>query len=301
MELRRPPRTGERSVAARHPGSDGKLDGGFFIIYTDQGPLTPAGYAGALAHARARSALIDAGRWRGNSAAIGPARDCHRCAPPQRGRQAHCLQIDREQLSAGRRCGAARRVLRCWRAHGRAGSFEEQPVRRQRHRNAALERAEPARAQWVAEMNRLGIVIDASHASDAAFDQLLELSKYPIILSHSSLRSANDHPRNLDEGRLRALAAKNGAMCVSTIFLSEMNMTPERAELFGMYERSRPLCPRPTGRPDPPSGVNSMAPSRCGWPISKLYDDGAARDRGRWAGSHLLRCRLGRWRRAGGH
>src|SRR3546814_6799085 len=83
----------------------------------------------------------------------------------------------------------------------------------------------------VAEMNRLGIVIDASHSSDAAFDQLLALSKYPILLSHSSLRSAFDHPRNLDEGRLKALAAKGGAMCISTIFMSPMNMSPARAEL----------------------------------------------------------------------
>src|SRR3546814_3295940 len=76
-------------------------------------------------------------------------------------------------------------------------------------------------------MNRLGIVIDASHSSDATFDQLLALSKYPILLSHSSLRSAHDHPRNLDEGRLKALAAKGGAMCISTIYMSEMNMRSE--------------------------------------------------------------------------
>src|SRR3546814_2948675 len=86
----------------------------------------------------------------------------------------------------------------------------------------------PLGKQWVAEMNRLGIVIDASHSSDAAFDQLLELSKYPILLSHSSLRSAFDHPRNLDEGRLKALAAKGGTMCISTIFMFTMNMSPAR-------------------------------------------------------------------------
>src|SRR3546814_18952595 len=84
-------------------------------------------------------------------------------------------------------------------------------------------------------MNRLGIVIDASHSSDATFDQLLALSKYPILLSHSSLRSAHDHPRNLDEGRLKKLAAKGGAMCISTIYMSDMNMSPARAKMFGEY------------------------------------------------------------------
>src|SRR3546814_12430775 len=92
-------------------------------------------------------------------------------------------------------------------------------------------------------MNRLGIVIDASHSSDAVFDQLLALSKYPILLSHSSLRSAFDHPRNLDEGRLKALAAKGGAMCISTIFMSPMNMSTARAELFGKYARLGSLPP----------------------------------------------------------
>src|SRR3546814_20108591 len=92
-------------------------------------------------------------------------------------------------------------------------------------------------------MNRLGIVIDASHSSDATFDQLLALSKYPILLSHSSLRSAHDHPRNLDEGRLKALAAKGGAMCISTIYMSEMNMSPERAKLFGEYAHMCDMTP----------------------------------------------------------
>ena len=101
----------------------------------------------------------------------------------------------------------------------------------------------PLGKQWVAEMNRLGIVIDASHASDAAFDQILALSKYPILLSHSSLRSAYNHPRNLDEARLKALAAKGGAMCISTIFMSEMNMSPARAELFGKYEHIGSMTP----------------------------------------------------------
>src|SRR3546814_15611044 len=65
----------------------------------------------------------------------------------------------------------------------------------------------------------------------------------PILLSHSSLRSAFDHPRNLDEGRLKALAAKGGAMCISTIFMSPMNMSPARAELFGKYERIGSMPP----------------------------------------------------------
>ena len=98
--------------------------------------------------------------------------------------------------------------------------------------------------EWVAEMNRLGIVIDASHSSDATFDQLLELSKAPILLSHSSPRAAFDHPRNLDDARIRKLAAKGGAICMSTIYLSPMNLSDARAKLFDQYEHIADLDPK---------------------------------------------------------
>jgi membrane dipeptidase len=86
-------------------------------------------------------------------------------------------------------------------------------------------------------MNRLGLVIDASHASDAALDQMLVLSKTPIILSHTSPDWAHVHPRNLDDDRIRALAAKGGAICASTIYLSDIQLGGKRGELFAAYER----------------------------------------------------------------
>ena len=85
---------------------------------------------------------------------------------------------------------------------------------------------------WVAEMNRLGMVIDASHASDEAFDQMLELSSAPLILSHSGTRGYFSHPRNLDDDRIRALVAKGGVIGFTTIYLSAMHMVRERASLF---------------------------------------------------------------------
>ena len=101
----------------------------------------------------------------------------------------------------------------------------------------------PLGREWVAEMNRLGMVIDGSHSSDAAFDQLVELSKTPIILSHSSPRWAFDHPRNLDDARIKRLAESGGAICMSTIFMSEMQMGPERSELFDQYGHIASMSP----------------------------------------------------------
>ncbi|MBL7471053.1 membrane dipeptidase, partial [Escherichia coli] len=61
----------------------------------------------------------------------------------------------------------------------------------------------PLGKQWVAEMNRLGMLIDVSHSSDDVFDQALALSKVPIIASHSGPRAIFNHPRNLDDERMR--------------------------------------------------------------------------------------------------
>lgn len=221
---------------------EGALDGGFFVIYTDQGPLTQKGYADALAFARARSDLIDR-TIAAYPALIAPALtadDARRLEGEGKLiafksiENSYPLGTDLSLLVEFHRKG----VRMAGPVHGKNNQFADSATDTPRWNGLS-----PLGRDWVAEMNRLGIVIDASHSSDATFDQLLALSRYPIILSHSSLRSAYDHPRNLDEARLRKLAAKDGAMCISTIFLSEMNMTPEREALFGLYERIAELSP----------------------------------------------------------
>lgn len=72
----------------------------------------------------------------------------------------------------------------------------------------------------VAECNRLGIVLDASHASDEALRGLLEHSRAPVVLSHSGPRGACDHPRNVGDELLRALAAKGGVIQINALAVS---------------------------------------------------------------------------------
>ncbi len=67
----------------------------------------------------------------------------------------------------------------------------------------------------ISEMNRLGIMVDLSHAAEKSFYDALELSTMPIVCSHSSCRSLCDHPRNLTDEQMRALAAKGGVMQVT--------------------------------------------------------------------------------------
>ena len=64
--------------------------------------------------------------------------------------------------------------------------------------------------QVVRDMNKLGIIVDMSHAAEKSFFDTLDLSEQPIVCSHSSSRALCDHPRNLTDDQMRALAAKGG-------------------------------------------------------------------------------------------
>lgn len=74
----------------------------------------------------------------------------------------------------------------------------------------------------VKEMNRLGIMIDVSHPSKEAFNQMIALSKAPIIASHSSARALCDHSRNLDDEQLKMLK-ENGGVVQTVAFKSYLN------------------------------------------------------------------------------
>ena len=65
-------------------------------------------------------------------------------------------------------------------------------------------------ADAIREMNRQGILVDLSHASKKSFYDALDISRVPIVCSHSSSRALCDHPRNLTDDQMRALAAKGG-------------------------------------------------------------------------------------------
>jgi membrane dipeptidase len=75
----------------------------------------------------------------------------------------------------------------------------------------------------VREMNRLGVMVDISHVSDKTFNDALEVSKAPVIASHSSVRAIANHPRNMTDDMMRALARNGGVMMINyhAGFLSE--------------------------------------------------------------------------------
>jgi membrane dipeptidase len=75
----------------------------------------------------------------------------------------------------------------------------------------------------VAEMNRLGMLVDVSHISDETFWDVLECSSKPVVATHSCCRSLCGHPRNMTDDMIKALAAKGGVIQINfyPVFLQE--------------------------------------------------------------------------------
>jgi len=221
--------------------AQGGLDGGFFVIYTRQGPLTPDGYAAARSGALVRAAEIQrmvAGHPDVFAFATTPE-DAARIAAQgkrivyQSIENSYPLGTDLGLLETFYRLG----VRMAGPVHSKNNQFADSATDTPRWNGLS-----PLGRAWVAEMNRLGMLIDASHASDAVFDQLLALSKTPIILSHSGPRAMFDHPRNLDDDRMRKLARAGGVMQLNSLYLEPFNSDPDRNALHDRQEEFQTLA-----------------------------------------------------------
>jgi membrane dipeptidase len=209
---------------------EGGLDGGFWAIFTGQGPRTPEG----LQNAR-DAALLTAMRIR-EMVARHPqqfeialsAADAPRIAG--QGKRVVYLSIEN-----GYPLGKDASLLRTFHklgvrlfgpVHFRNNDLGDSATDSAREWNGLS----PLGKELVTEANRLGIVLDASHASDDVLDQMLELSKTPILLSHSGSKAVFDHPRNVDDARLRRLAAKGGVIQMNSLggYLIPIPAIPER-------------------------------------------------------------------------
>ena len=96
----------------------------------------------------------------------------------------------------------------------------------------------PFGREVVAEMNRLGLMIDISHAADSTFYDVLKYSTKPVIASHSSARALCNHRRNLDDDQIRAIAAQGGVVqvCLYKEFINEV------AEKASLSDAVRHIC-----------------------------------------------------------
>ena len=78
----------------------------------------------------------------------------------------------------------------------------------------------------VLEMNRIGMLVDVSHVSEATLSDVLETSRAPVFASHSSCRALSDIPRNLTDDQIRAIAKKGGVVMVnvSSMFVDQRSV-----------------------------------------------------------------------------
>jgi membrane dipeptidase len=219
---------------------EGGLDGGFWATYIPQGPLTPEGRAAARDAALVRLGEIRelvAGHPREFALAFTPE-DAPRIAAT--GRRVVFLSMENgypfgEDVSLlatfqklGVRIAGPVHFL-----NNDLGDSSTDPA------GARWRGLSPLGKAWVAEANRLGILIDASHASDDVFDELLEISRAPIILTHSGARAVWDHPRNVDDARLRRLAEKGGVIQISAYndYMVPRVRNPERDAAISQLRR----------------------------------------------------------------
>jgi microsomal dipeptidase-like Zn-dependent dipeptidase/CubicO group peptidase (beta-lactamase class C family) len=196
----------------------GGLDAAFFVIYVEQGPLTPAGYAKAVAQAARKYDAIDL-MVRRYPDRIGLARTpqdvrdnkaAGRLSAMIGIENSYSLGHDLHRLDAAYARGARYVGLAHVGNNDLCGSsLPKKELGDKPDSNLGL--SEFGRSV-VRRANALGIMVDVSHSSDACVRDVLALSTAPIIASHSSSRALTDHPRNLPDDLLRAIAAKGGVI-----------------------------------------------------------------------------------------
>lgn len=90
----------------------------------------------------------------------------------------------------------------------------------------------PLGRDFVKRANELGIILDGSHSSDATIEQMIDLSATPIILSHHGADHLNEHPRNAPDALLKKMASKGGVIHMNALgsFIKTLPQTKERTD-----------------------------------------------------------------------
>ena len=139
----------------------------------------------------------------------------------------HLIADDLRILRDYYRLGARYMTLTHFKTNGWADASTDQAV----HNGLS-----PFGRDVIAEMNRLGMMIDVSHVSDKTFYDTLDVSRSPVIASHSSVKSLCDIPRNMDDQMLRALARKGGVVFIN---FAVIYLDPKAYEVFIGYRDQR--------------------------------------------------------------
>lgn len=209
----------------------GGLDAVFFILFSAQGERTPEGHAGARREALARHAtirqMLDRHPDRIELArSVADARRIHAA-----GKLVAFLGMENGYPLAGDPANleqyfdlGVRYLGIMHMGHNELGDSAD-PNQRAREPESEHGGLTPAGRAVVAEANRLGIMVDVSHAHRDTTIDIARVSTAPVIASHSAVRGLNDIARNMDDDQLRAVAATDGVVQV-VAFSSHLRASP---------------------------------------------------------------------------
>jgi len=125
----------------------------------------------------------------------------------------HTIEDDLRVLRDFYRLGVRYMTLTWYNSNDWADSSEDLDNKDVPHHNGITDFG----VQVIREMNRLGMMVDISHVSDKTFYRTLVVSRAPVIASHSASRALSQHPRNMTDDMLRALA-RNDGICMVNFF-----------------------------------------------------------------------------------
>lgn len=214
---------------------DGGLDGGFWVIFSRQGPLTPHDFQKNRDTALLRALAIH------KMAAAHP--DVFEIATRSddgprihaAGKRVVYLSIENsyplgEDISLLKTFYdlGVRMVGPVHFANNQFGDSSTDP------KGQVWQGLSPSGKELIVEANRLGVIIDGSHAHDDVVRQMMDLSKTPIVLSHSGAKSIYDHPRNVPDDILLKLAETGGVIQMNAFsgYLTKLPDNPERTKAF---------------------------------------------------------------------
>ncbi len=222
---------------------EGGLDGGFWVIWTPQGPLTPEGYANArdMAILRANRTREMLARHPEHFEIALRAADASRIAAAgkrivyQSIENAYPLGEDLSLMDTFYKLG----VRMISPVHSRNNQFADSSTDVSGTPFGGLS---PLGEALVRKANDIGMILDGSHAHDRTLEQMIDLSATPIVLSHTGAKDVFNHPRNIDDALLKKLAASGGVIQMNALgaYMRTLRAMPERWQAYGALDARYP-------------------------------------------------------------
>ncbi len=227
----------------------GGMDAGFFVVYVPQGPLNEAGFKNAKELAEKKfKAIVNMTRSYSSkiTLALSP-KDIYRAKENNLLSAAigiengYSIGEDISLLDYYYSLGARYMTL----AHIGHNQISDSSIPSKRLNNSEKMHngISPFGRKVIKRMNNIGMMVDISHISEEAAFEAIELSRSPVIASHSCAKSIADHPRNLSDDLILALASKGGVIQVvafpnyvkvdNSRFFAIMELGKEVAKIYG--------------------------------------------------------------------